>query len=132
MLGLEVEDSIVQANIIGHTGASGWARIARPAIFEGTVEAGRDHILVDDFVGQGGTLANLRGCIMRYGGLVGGAVTLTGRADLAETRSADADPGSARRETWKTNLRLVAPQLRLRIRKPHPKRGPISSSSRGC
>jgi len=47
------------------------------------VTAGRHYVLVDDFVGQGGTLANLRGYIMHGGGSVIGGVTLTGRADSA-------------------------------------------------
>jgi len=42
-------------------GASGWERMARPAMFEGDVIGGRNYLLVDDFVGQGDTLANLRG-----------------------------------------------------------------------
>lgn len=36
--------------------------------------------MVDDFVGQGGTLANLRGFLMRNGGIVLGGTVLTGKA----------------------------------------------------
>jgi predicted amidophosphoribosyltransferase len=78
-LDLEVETGIVQANIVNHTGASGWARIARPPKFSGDVLAGRKYVLVDDFIGQGGTLANLRGHIICGGGHVVGAITLTGK-----------------------------------------------------
>jgi hypothetical protein len=78
-LGLDVEMEIVQANIVNHTGASGWARMSRAPVFSGEVRRGRQYVLVDDFVGQGGTLANLRGHILDCGGLVTGAVTLTGR-----------------------------------------------------
>jgi len=78
-LGLMVELSIVQANIVNHTGASGWARIARPPVFAGQVVAGRNFVLADDFVGQGGTLANLRGYITSNGGTVKAAITLTGK-----------------------------------------------------
>lgn len=78
-LNAEVETDIVQANIVNHTGASGWARMARPPMFSGDVVVGRNYVLVDDFVGQGGTLANLRGHIINEGGLVGGAITLTGK-----------------------------------------------------
>ena len=38
-----------------------------------------DYVLVDDFVGMGGTLANLRGYIESNGGRVLGAVALTGK-----------------------------------------------------
>lgn len=82
-LNLEVETGIIQANVVNHTGASGWQRMVRPAVFEGPVVEGREYFLVDDFVGQGGTLANLRGYLMRGGGRVLGATTLTGRADSA-------------------------------------------------
>jgi len=82
-LTLDVEVGIIQANVVNHTGASGWERMVRPALFDGTVPSGRDYVLVDDFVGLGGTLANLRGYIMHGGGRVLGAVTLTGRADSA-------------------------------------------------
>jgi hypothetical protein len=83
-LGLEVEESIVQGNTVGHTGASGWARLARPAVFDGKAARGRDYLLVDDFVGQGGTLANLRGHALAGGAGVAGAVTLTGKAYSAK------------------------------------------------
>ena len=83
-LSLEVETRIIQANVVNHTGASGWERMARPAMFEGDVIGGRNYLLVDDFVGQGGTLANLRGFILHHGGQVVGAITLTGRGDSAK------------------------------------------------
>ncbi|MFH1602551.1 MAG: phosphoribosyltransferase [Pseudomonadota bacterium] len=63
----------MQANTVGHTGASGWARLARPAVFDGEVASGRNYVLVDDFVGQGGTLANLRGYALSEGAEVSGA-----------------------------------------------------------
>jgi hypothetical protein len=79
-LGLEVETEIIQVNVVNHTGATGWQRLASPPLFEGPV-TGRKHILIDDFVGQGSTLANLRGHILHGGGSVLGAVCLTGRDD---------------------------------------------------
>ena len=39
---------------------------------------------MDDFVGQGGTLANLRGLIVAGGANVSGAITLTGKAYSAK------------------------------------------------
>ena len=71
--------AIVQTNVVGHTGASGYGRLARQAAFGGEVEKGREYMMVDDFIGQGGTLANLRGRIMKQGGRVIGAVGLTGK-----------------------------------------------------
>ena len=48
-----VGTEIVQVNNAGHTGASGWHRIASPTVFDGVVEEGMAYLLVDDFVGQG-------------------------------------------------------------------------------
>ena len=69
-LGCLVDGSIVQVNVVGHTGADGYSRLARQALFDG---------LVDDFVGQGGTLANFKGYIESKGGNVVGATVLTGK-----------------------------------------------------
>jgi hypothetical protein len=80
---------IVQANRAGHTGASGWARIAHPPLFDGPVEKGADYIIVDDFIGQGGTIANLKGFIESNGGKVILATTLTGQAYSAKLASAE-------------------------------------------
>ena len=78
-LGLRAEESVVQTNRTGHTGADGYHRLAHPALFGGDVEDGRPYLLVDDFVGQGGTLANLKGFIESQGGFVVLATTLTGK-----------------------------------------------------
>lgn len=78
-LRLSINKSIVQANSVGHTGASGFHRLAHQARFIGEVIAGRQYFLVDDFVGQGGTLANLIGFIHSNGGNVIGATVLTGK-----------------------------------------------------
>lgn len=82
--GRDVASDIIQANVVSHTGATGWQRMARPPMFDGEVRAGGQYVLVDDFVGQGGTLANLRGFIETGGGDVVGAITLTGRGYSAK------------------------------------------------
>ncbi len=78
-LGIPRETAVVQTNIVSHTGADGYGRLARQACFDGPVEAGREYVMVDDFIGQGGTLANLRGWIEKQGGKVVGAIALTGK-----------------------------------------------------
>ena len=78
-LGLPAESTVVQTNLVSHTGASGYGRLARQACFSGELQPGREYVLVDDFVGQGGTLANLRGWIHHVGGKVIGATVLTGK-----------------------------------------------------
>jgi hypothetical protein len=57
--------------------SGGWHRLVTPATFIGGVVAGADYLLVDDHVGFGGTLANLRGHIEANGGHVLGMTTLT-------------------------------------------------------
>jgi hypothetical protein len=64
--------------------ADGWSRLARPAAFEGVVLPGQGYVLVDDFVGMGGTLANLKGHIETHGGLAVAAVVLTGKPHSAK------------------------------------------------
>ena len=77
--GWEHDPKIVQANVVNHTGASGFARLARQAVFSGSAESGRNYVIVDDFIGQGGTIANLKGWIEHQGGMVLAAVVLTGK-----------------------------------------------------
>ena len=88
-LGLRAEVSIVQTNRSGHTGASGYHRLSNPALFDGEVENGRNYVLVDDFVGQGGTLANLRGFIEGQGGVALICTTLTGKPYSAKLQPSD-------------------------------------------
>lgn len=79
-----VDAGVVQVNVVSHTGAGGFWRMARQAEFEGAVVAGQDYVLVDDFVGMGGTLANLKGYIESNGGKVLAAVSLTGKPHSAK------------------------------------------------
>ena len=77
-LGLEKSSGeIVQSNTVHHTRAKGYQRLVTPAEFEGDVREGKLYIIVDDHVGFGGTIANLKGFIEGRGGLVVAATTLT-------------------------------------------------------
>lgn len=97
-LGLPVEGTVVQTNVVGHTGASGFARLVRQADFDGDIRAGADYLLVDDFIGQGGTLANLRGFVVAGGGNVIGAVVLTGKPHSSRVALSDEQLESLRRK----------------------------------
>ena len=68
---------IMQSNKVAHTKSDGWHRLVTPATFTGAVVAGADYLLIDDHVGFGGTLANLRGHIEINGGHVLGMMALT-------------------------------------------------------
>ena len=80
-----------------------YGRLARQPDFEGAVTQGRDYVLVDDFVGMGGTLANLRGFIEAQGGKVVAAVTLTGKPYSAKL-ALDAEQLQELREKHGTEL----------------------------
>lgn len=83
-LGWPHDLGVAQVNVVAHTGADGFSRLARQAEFAGVVQVGCEYVLVDDFVGMGGTLANLKGYIESKGGLVLAAVCLTGKLHSAK------------------------------------------------
>ena len=72
---------IVQSNRVGHTRAKAFNRLVTPATFVGPVESGGRYVLVDDHVGLGGTLANLKGHIETHGCRVVAMTTLTESRD---------------------------------------------------
>jgi hypothetical protein len=78
---LTEESSIVQSNQVGHTRARAAHRMVTPAIFTGNVHNGADYVIIDDHVGLGGTIANLRGFIEDNGGHVIAVSTLTESRD---------------------------------------------------
>lgn len=84
-----VESEVVQVNVVRHTGSSGFGRLARQALFHGDVAPGLEYVLVDDFIGQGGTLANLRGYIESLGGRVLAATVLTGKPHSSKLNLSD-------------------------------------------
>jgi len=105
LLNWDVEERVFQTNVVGHTGAGGFVRLANQAIFEGSVESGLNYLLIDDFIGQGGTLANLRGHILSQGSRVLGASVLTGKAHSAKLAPTDEQLTELRRkhgtiESW--------------------------------
>ena len=81
-----IDGGVVQVNVVSHTGADGFSRLARQAEFDGAIQPGAEYVMVDDFVGMGGTLANLRGHIETHGGKVLAAVALTGKPHSVKLR----------------------------------------------
>lgn len=73
------ETRVIQSNVVGRTRKDGYYRLAFQPLFDGGVEHGRDYVLVDDFIGQGATLANLRGHVLAGGGRILGITSLTGK-----------------------------------------------------
>lgn len=81
-LGLRVASGeIVQTNKVGHTRARAFQRMVTPPAFAGPVERDANYVLVDDHVGLGGTLANLRGHVEAGGGTVIAMTALTESRD---------------------------------------------------
>ena len=81
-LNLEVDaSSIAQSNRVGHTRARAAHRMVTPATFTGYVRKGFDYVIIDDHVGLGGTIANLRGYIEENDGKVIAVSTLTESRD---------------------------------------------------
>jgi hypothetical protein len=83
--GLSLESGVSQLNRVTHTRADGYHRLAFPAVFEGNLKVS-NYLLIDDFVGQGGTLANLRGYVHQQGGTVTGAIVLAGKQHSSRLR----------------------------------------------
>ncbi len=83
--GVAATSGVIQINRVVHTGADGFHRLAFPAVFDGNIERG-DYFLVDDFIGQGGTLANLKGFVESKGARVVGAAVLCGKPYSADLR----------------------------------------------
>ena len=92
------ERRIFQANKGSHTGATGYERLQRQVLFAGPIVIGLNYLLVDDFIGQGGTLANLRGHILAQKGCVIGATVLTGKDYSAELALTSAQLSELRRK----------------------------------
>jgi len=68
--GFAVDEEIVQKNKVGRTVQSGALRLAVRPSFDGKVEKGRQYIVLDDALGQGGTSSELRHYIENNGGEV--------------------------------------------------------------
>lgn len=78
-LGLDVDADIVQSVKAKRTALTGLDRIFQQPEFDGAVDAGKEYLLVDDTLTQGGTMAALASHIRQHGGNVVGAFALTGK-----------------------------------------------------
>jgi hypothetical protein len=79
--GIDINDNIIQTNTVHRTGTNEWHRFAFRPSYEGTVESGRNYILVDDIFSLGGSFNELRRFIESNGGKVVKTIALaTGRS----------------------------------------------------
>ena len=130
-LGLPFDATVVQTNVVSHTGADGYGRLARQASFGGDVEQ-REYVMVDDFIGQGGTLANLRGWVEKQGGRVIGAVGLTGKPYSAKLNPSEEQLHELRQKHGRDFEKWWARTLRPRLRLPYSIGGSVSRPLPGC
>jgi len=70
MAGIETENNIVQSNRVERTGANALHRLMERPKFLGSIQVGRQYILIDDVVTGGGTMSELRCYIEENGGKV--------------------------------------------------------------
>jgi hypothetical protein len=132
-LDLPVTESVVQSNTVGHTGASGFQRLANQALFVGEVERGRQYLLVDDFIGQGGTLANLIGYIHRERWRSRHCCyRLDRKTVLRQAGSRRCADSRLERQAWAIPRRLVARKVRVRLRLPYPVGSSLPRKIPGC
>jgi len=82
--GWEVSENLYQTNKAGHTGAKGWHRITTPALFMGDVVIGAEYLILDDFIGMGSTLANVKSFIENAGAKIAGFEVLTGKPESSQ------------------------------------------------
>jgi len=82
--GWKVSENIYQTNKAGHTGANGWHRITTPALFMGDVVIGVEYLILDDFIGMGSTLANVKSFIENAGAKIAGFEVLTGQPESSK------------------------------------------------
>jgi hypothetical protein len=82
--GWKVSENIYQTNKAGHTGANGWHRITTPALFMGDVVIGAEYLILDDFIGMGSTLANVKSFIENAGAKIAGVEVLTGKPESSQ------------------------------------------------
>lgn len=101
ILGLSLDDDIVQATRAFRTQSDGIGRLVKRVSFEGDVVSGRNYLIVDDVVTQGGTLADLKGYIELNGGKVVAASTLSGKANSAKMAITKSTLGQLRKQAGK-------------------------------
>lgn len=78
-LGIDVELNIIQTDRPLRSAGDGFHRLANQPRFSGTIKEGAKHLILDDTITQGGTIASLKGYIESNGGEVIGAAALTGK-----------------------------------------------------
>lgn len=110
-LACDLCNGIVQTNAVKRDFIKDpYFRMAQSPTFAGDVIEGRSYILVDDVFTMGGTLAALRGFIIRNGGSVVGMTTLAEKEGGHVAISLAKDTGSALEGTHDGALASLVPQ----------------------
>nr|HPQ95425.1 PLxRFG domain-containing protein [Thiolinea sp.] len=88
--GIQFETGVGQATKVARTGLGALDRVFAAPEFTGDVQAGTRYLLLDDTLTQGGTMAALAAHVRQNGGVVAGAMALTGKQYSARLRLDDA------------------------------------------
>ena len=96
--GAELDTDIVQASSPKRTAMEGLGRIFSRPLFDGPVQAGRNYVLVDDTITQGGTFAALSDHIEDGGGKVAAVIALSGKQYSAKISADPATISSVRQK----------------------------------
>lgn len=75
--GLQIADDIIEIDSAHHTGKKSFKRVVNRPHFDGTIEQGKQYIIVDDVFAMGGTINSMRNFIEDKGGKVVAVSTLT-------------------------------------------------------
>lgn len=101
VLNLQLETNIVQSDRAYRTQSDGVGRLLKRVHFNGEVQSGKNYLIVDDIVTQGGTLADLKSYIEVNDGIVIGASTLSGKHNSAKMAIRKATLGQLRKQAGK-------------------------------
>ena len=75
--GLKIAEDIIEIDSAHHTGKKAFKRVVNRPHFDGTIENGKEYIIVDDVYAMGGTINSMKNFIEDKGGIVVAVSTLT-------------------------------------------------------
>jgi hypothetical protein len=93
----QLNTDIVKTNLTARTGRDAAYRLTTHSTFDGPVIAGRRYVVVDDYLTQGGTVADLKGYIEARGGKVVAITTLQSSPHSSRLAPTDAQIKELRR-----------------------------------
>lgn len=81
IIGMKMYTRVSKCDTVSRKSLSAMKRLLDRPIFEGKIIKGKNHIIIDDIITQGGTISALRKHIIKNGGIVAAVVTLSYSVD---------------------------------------------------